>query len=129
MQIEKTGAELEALALREARKRERRAAMEECKRLHAIDPEKGREAARRWFEANSGVAEAGQAGSSPFHERKHDEADPERIKKAAEAVRKGEADSERAQNASRDTLKEWRKRNPNKVKKLSKMYKERQKSK
>jgi len=40
----------EAVAQREAKKRERKAAMAEFKRLHTIDPEKAREQARLWFE-------------------------------------------------------------------------------
>jgi hypothetical protein len=129
MGTEKKQAETEAVALREAKKRERRAAMAEFKRLHAIDPEKGREAARLWFLANAEDQNSEPAEASPFHQRMQSEAAPDRLVKAADALKKGEADSERAQNASRETVKQWRKRNPNKVKKLSKLYKDRQKSK
>jgi hypothetical protein len=129
MKDEKTKAEEEALALREAKKMERRAAMAEFKRQHVLDPEKAREAARLWFEQNAGQVDASKTDNSAFHQRKLSEADPERLNKAAEAVRKSEADTERAQNASHETVKEWRKRNPNKVKKLNKMYKEQRKSK
>lgn len=124
MQDGNTKGEGEAIALREAKKKERRAAMAEFKALHAIDPEKGREAARLWFEQN---AEPGEAQDSAFHRRKLSEADPERESKAAEAAKKCEADTERAQNASRATVKQWKKRNPTKVKKLNNAY--RQKSK
>lgn len=119
----------EALALREAKKLERRAAMAEFKRLHAEDPEKGREAARLWFEQHAEQAEPGKAEDSAFHRRKLNEADPEKASKKAEALRKSEADAGRAQISSRETVKEWKKRNPNKVKKLSKLYKEQQKRK
>lgn len=129
MKIEKNEAELEALALREAKKRERRAAMAEFKRLHAVDPEKAREAARLWFEQNGEPPAADGSEKSAFHLRKLQEADPQRKSQAAEAVRKSEADAERAQKASRAALKQWRERNPNKVKKLSKAFRERQKSK
>ena len=129
METENMKAEQEALTLREAKKMERRAAMAEFKRLHAVDPEKAREAARLWFEQNAEQAEASQAEKSAFHRRKLSEADPEREKKAAEALKKSAADAGRAQTNSRETVKEWKKRNPNKVKKLSKLYRERQKSK
>jgi hypothetical protein len=129
MKTDKTEAEQEALVLREAKKKERRAAMAEFKRLHALDPEKAREAARLWFEQNAEQVDASEAENNAFHLRKLSEADPERRSKAAEAARKCEADTERAQNASRETVKEWRKRNPNKVKKLNKVYREQHKSK
>ena len=133
MESEKTEAEQEALALREAKKSERRAAMAEFKRLHAGDPEKAREAARLWFEEHAEPADASVPEKDPFHLRKLSEADPGRSAKAAESVRKSEADAERAQKASRDAVKEWRDRNPNKVKKLNKAktqaYGARQKSK
>lgn len=121
--------EQEGLALREAKKTARRAAMAELKRLHAGDPEKVREAAKLWFEQNAEPVDGSETASSAFHQRKLKEADPERTTKAAKAVKKGEADAERAQKASREAVKEWRVRNPNKVKKLNKAFKERQKSK
>ena len=129
MESDKTKAEQEALALREARKRERRAAMAEFKVLHADDPEKAREAARLWVEQHAEPLDAGAAEKDPFHLRKLSEADPDRPAKAAESARKSEADAERAQKASHEAVKEWRDRNPNKVKKLNKVYRERQKSK
>ena len=129
MKTEDVKAEQEALTLREAKKTERRAALAEFKRLHAVDPEKAREAARLWFEQNAEPAEAVQAETSAFHRRMLSEADPDKGKKAAEALKKSVADAGRAQNNARETVKEWRKRNPNKVKKLSKLYRERQKSK
>ena len=129
MEIESTKAQLEALALREAKKRERRAAMAEFKRLHAADPEKAREAARLWFAENAEPAGDDQAEKSAFHRRKLSEADPERANKAAQALLKSEEDAGRAQNHAQRTVKEWKKRNPNKVKKLGKLYRERQKGK
>jgi len=113
-----------AIAGREAKKMERRAAMAEFKRLHAVDPERAREAARLWFEQHGG-AEAPEDGQSSFHLRKLREADPERASKAAQAADKSAADAERAQTASRETVKQWKKRNPNKVKKLKKLHVER----
>ena len=126
MRVDKSTDEQEALVQREAKKRERRAALAEFRSLHAVDPEKAREAAREWFERNGEQIEAGQAEQSAFHMRKLREADPERVSKAAESVRRCEADTERAQKASREAVKLWRERNPNKVKKLSKAYRERQ---
>lgn len=127
MQNDETPDGQEALALREAKKRERRSAMAELKRLHASDPEKAREAARIWFEQHAEKVSGSE--NSSFHQRKLEEADPARAIKAAEAARKREADTERAQTVSRGAVKEWRKKNPNKVKKLNNMYRERQKSK
>jgi len=124
MQTGKTKSQQEAIELRESKKLERRAAMAEIKRLHASDPDKAREAARLWFEQNAEPVAAGTVETSAFHQRKLSEADPERICKAAQALVKGEADAEKAQKASRETVKDWRKRNPNKVKKLNKLYKE-----
>jgi hypothetical protein len=121
--------EQDGLALREAKKTARRAAMAELKRLHADDLEKAREAAKLWFEQNGQSVQNCDASLSPFHQRKLREADPARTTKAAEAVKKGAADAERAQKASREAVKEWRDRNPNKVKKLNKVFKERLKSK
>ena len=129
METENMKVEQEAVTPREAKKMEQRAAMAQFKRLHAVDPEKAREAARLWFAQNAERTEVGPGEKSAFHKRKLSEADPEREKKAAEALKKCEADAGRAQNNSRETVKEWRKRNPNKVKKLSKLYQERQKSK
>ena len=128
MHTETTEAEREAVALRETKKVARRIAMVEFKRLHAVDPEKAREEARLWFERQALPADAETMGQSAFHQRKLDEADPARKCKAAEAVRKIDEGAGKAQNASRETVKQWRKRNPNKVKKLGKLYRERQKS-
>jgi hypothetical protein len=125
MHTDKTKSQQEAVALRESKKMERRTAMAEIKRLHALDPVKAREAARLWFEQNAGPVAESTAQTSAFHLRKLSEADPERICKAAQAVIKGEAGAEKAQKASRETVKDWRKRNPNKVKKLGKLYRER----
>jgi len=127
MQNDETRDGQEALALREAKKMERRAAMAELKRLHASDPGKAREAARIWFEQHAEKVNGSE--NSSFHQRKLEETDPARATKAAEAARKCEADNERAHTVSRESVKEWRKRNPNKVKKLNNMYRERQKSK
>jgi hypothetical protein len=127
MQKDKTQLEEEAGSLREAKKKAQKTAMAEFKRLHALDPEKAREAARLWFAANAEQSTLGETADDPFHRRKLAEADPERGSKAAEALRKEDADAGRAQNASRETVKQWRKRNPNKVKKLGKLYREGQK--
>jgi len=121
MKDEEAGDDQATLAGRDAKKMERRAAMAEFKRLHAVDPEKAREAARLWFEQHAGKQHA-EEGESPFHLRKLKEADPERVTKAAQAADKNAADAERAQSASRDTVKQWKKRNPNKVKKLKKLH-------
>lgn len=129
MSNDKTEIEAEALALREAKKRERRAAMAELKRLYAGDPEKAREAAKLWFEQNADPADTEASEKDPFHQRKLKEADPERKSKAAESVRKSGAEAERAQKASREVVNKWKERNPNKVKKLNQVYRERQKSK
>jgi hypothetical protein len=115
-------------ALPETKKPERKAAMAEIKRLHPNDPDGAREAARLWFEQNAEPVAAG-AQASAFHRRKLSEADPERSLKAAEALRKSEAEQEHSQNASREAVKEWRKKNPNKVKKLGKVYREQLKTK
>ncbi|HEY5513970.1 MAG TPA: hypothetical protein VIK40_10040 [Geomonas sp.] len=119
----------EEIALREAKKMERRAAMAEIKRLHALDPAKAREAARLWFEQNAEPVAASTAETSAFHRRKLSEADPERVGKAAEALKKVEAVAEKAQKAAGEAVKDWRKKNPNKVKKLNKVYRERLKPK
>ena len=124
MQTEKTKSQQEAIELRESKKLERKAAMAGIKRLHASDPDKAREAARLWFEQNAEPVAVGTVETSAFHQRKLSEADPERICKAAQAVIKGQADAEKAQKTTRETVKDWRKRNPNKVKKLNKLYKE-----
>ena len=129
MRAEQSNEEQETLTQREAKKRERRAALAEFRTLHAVDPEQAREAARLWFERNAEPMDAGQAEHSAFHMRKRSEADPKRASLAAEAVRRSEADTERAQKASREAVKLWRERNPNKVKKLSKTFRERQQSK
>ena len=129
MQTDITKSQLEAITSRESKKAERRAAMEQIKRLHALDPAKAREAARLWFEHNAEPVAAGTAETSAFHRRKLSEADPERLSKAAEALRKSEADAEKAQKAASETVKGWRKRNPNKVKKMSKLYREQLKTK
>lgn len=126
MQTDTKNCAEDALALRETKKRERREAMAELKRVHVLDPEKAREAARLWIEANAGPREA---EDSAFHQRKLSESDPGRSSDAADAVRKCEADAERAQKASRVAVKEWKKRNPNKVKKLNQLFKEQHKSK
>lgn len=111
-----------AYAGRDAQKVERRAAMAEFKRLHAQDSEKTREAARRWFEEHAGEQAQGEEETSSFHLRKLKEADPERAAKAAQAANKSAADADRAKTASRETVKQWKKRNPNKVKKLKKLH-------
>ena len=129
METGETKSEPEAIGLPVSKKQEQRAALAEFKRLHQSDPEKAREAARLWFEQHGERSETGAVADSSFHRRKLSEADPERAEKAAEALRKCEADAGRAQDSSRETLKEWRKRNPNKVKKLNKLYRERQKTK
>jgi len=129
MEIDSTKSQQEAMALRESKKMERRAAMAEFKRLHATDPVQAREAARLWFEQHAEPAPADAAEISAFQRRKLSEADPERIAKAAEALRKSEAGAEKAQKAASETVKDWRKRNPNKVKKLNKVYREGVKSK
>jgi len=128
MQTDATDCRKEVLALPEAKKLERRAALAEIKRLHANDPAGAREAARLWFEHNAEPLAAG-AETSAFHLRKLDESDPARTDKAAAALRKSEAEVEQAQSASRAAVKLWRKKNPNKVKKLNKVYQERQKPK
>jgi hypothetical protein len=109
-----------AVALPEAKKLERRAAMEEIKRLHAGDPAAAREAARLWYERNAEPV----AQDDAFHRRMQEEADPERAAKAALALKANEAQLEHAQSASREAVKEWRKRNPNKVKKLNRLRQE-----
>ena len=129
MQNDETKLGQEAMAQGETKKKERRAAIAEFKRLHALDPAQAREAARLWFERNAEQVDAEEAERSAFHRRKLSEADPERIAKAAEAARRNEADAGRAQSASHEAVKEWRKRNPNKVKKLNKSFRERQKAK
>ena len=129
MQNDKMKSQKETTALPEAKKLERRAAMAEIKRMHADDPDQAREAARLWFEQNAEPLPESVAEASAFHRRKLVEADPERAVKAAEALRLSEAQGEHAQNASREAVKEWRKRNPNKVKKLGKLYREGIKSK
>ena len=129
MQTDKTKSQVEAAALPETKKLERRAAMAEIKRLHPHDPAQAREAARLWFEQNAEPLPAVTAETSAFHLRKLSEADPERAGRAAQALRQSEAQGENAQNASRGAVKEWRKRNPNKVKKLGKLYREGLKSK
>jgi len=129
MQIDQTKSHEAALALPESKKLERRAAMAEIKRLHANDPDGAREAARLWFEQNAEPL-AASAESSAFHLRKLSEADPNRTGKAAAALKKSEAEGANAQSASREAVKEWRKKNPNKVKKINKVRQEqRQKSK
>jgi hypothetical protein len=128
MQTEVTKSQKEEIAQPESKKLERRAAMAEIKRLHAGDPVQAREAARLWFEQHADPL-APTAETSAFHRRKLSEADPERSAKAAEALRKTESESEHAQNASREAVKEWRKKNPNKVKKLNKLHREQQKPK
>ena len=102
--------------------------MAEIKRLHPNDPDGAREAARLWFEQNAEPVAAGDQ-TSAFHRRKLSEADPERSLKGAEALRKSEAALENSQHASREAVKEWRKKNPNKVKKLGKVYREQLKTK
>lgn len=124
MQIDKTKSPREATALPESKKSERRAAMAEIKRLHADDPARAREAARLWFEQNAEPLAADTAEASAFHQRMLHEADPERGSKAALALKLSEAEGEHAQTASRQAVKEWRKRNPNKVKKLGKAYRD-----
>ena len=119
--------EEEAPAMPESKKLERRAALAEIKRLHPGDPAGAREAARLWFEQHPGPP-GESAATSAFHLRKLREADPERAAKAEQALRQNEAEGAQAQNASRGALKEWRKRNPNKVKKLAKLYREGAKS-
>jgi hypothetical protein len=120
---------MEATALPESKKSERRAAMAEIKRLHAGDPAQAKEAARLWFEQNAQPLAAETVESSAFFQRKQVEADPERGSKAALALKLSEAQGEQAQNASRQAVKEWRKRNPNKVKKLGKAYRDGMKAK
>lgn len=129
MQTDKMKPPRKMTALLESKKLARRVAMAEIKRLHAADPARARDAARLWFEQNSEPLTACTAETSAFHRRKMSEADPERICKAAQALRQSEAQGENAQNASREAVKEWRKRNPNKVKKLGKLYREQVKSK
>ena len=124
MQTDKTKSEMEAMALSGVSKEKRRAAMAEIKRQHAGDPAGAREAARLWFEQNSEPVAAGTVETSAFHRRKLGEADPDRSGKAAEALKKSETEAEKAQDASREAVKEWRKRNPNKVKKLNKLHRE-----
>jgi hypothetical protein len=124
MHIDKTKSPKQATALPESKKSERRAAMAEIKRLHADDPAQAKEAARLWFEQNAEPLAAGTVETSAFHQRKLVEADPERGSKAAQALKLNEAQGEHAQSASRQAVKEWRKRNPNKVKKLGKVYRE-----
>jgi cell envelope opacity-associated protein A len=124
MQNDGTKFPKEVMALPESKKLERRAAMEEIKRLHPGDPAGAREAARLWFEQNAQPLAEGGAEASPFHRRMLSEADPERADKAAQALKQNEAEGEQAQSASRQAVKEWRKRNPNKVKKLGKLYRE-----
>lgn len=123
MQDEKTKAQ-ECAIVREAKKMERKAAMAEIKRQHALDPVKAREAAMLWFQQNAAPVSAETAETSAFHQRMLSEADPERGSKAAEALRKSTASAENAQRAAGEVVKEWRKRNPNKVKKLNKAYRE-----
>jgi hypothetical protein len=118
----------EAIALRESKKMERRAAMAEIKRQHALDPVRAREAAKLWFEQNAEPVPA-SAETSAFHRRKLEEADPERADKAAQALKKSEEVAEKAQKVAGAAVKEWRKKNPNKVKKLNKQYREGTKSK
>jgi hypothetical protein len=119
----------QTVALSEEKKLERKAAMEEIKRLHAGDPARAREAARLWYEQNAEPVAGPAEQISAFHLRKLEEADPERVNKAAEALKKGEAQQEQAQHASREAVKEWRKKNPNKVKKLNRLYREQLKGK
>jgi len=128
MQTDQTKSQKQALALPESRKLERREAMAEIKRQHAHDPDGAREAARLWFEQNAEPV-AASAETSAFHLRKLSEADPDRTSKAAAALKKSEAEGANAQSASREAVKEWRKKNPSKVKKLNKVRQEqRQKS-
>jgi len=129
MQTGKTEPQKQEMALSESKKQERKAAMAEIKRLHAGDPARARQAAALWFEVNAEPVAAGTAETSTFHQRKLSEADPARRVHAAEALRKSEVEGEQAQNASREAVNEWRKRNPNKVKKLDELYRERLKSK
>jgi hypothetical protein len=129
METENMTAEQEKDSKREAKKAQQRAAWLKFKLLHAADPEKGREAARLWFEQHAERTETSVGEKSAFHRRILSEADPERERKVAEAAKKREADAGRAQHNSRETVKQWRKRNPNKVKKLSKLYQERQQPK
>jgi hypothetical protein len=129
MQTDKTESQKEAVALPESKKLQRRAALAEIKRLHAGDPAQAREAARLWFEQNAEPVAAGTVEVSAFHRRKLNEADPQRAQVAAEGLKQREAEAEKAQTASRAAVKEWRKRNPNKVKKLGKLFKEGLKSK
>ena len=124
MQTDKTTSQQEVTALPESKKLERRAAMAEIKRLHHDDPAGAREAARLWFQQNAEPLAAGAAQTSAFHLRKLSEADPARADKAAQALKQNEAQGEHAQNASRMAVKEWRKKNPNKVKKLNNLYRE-----
>ena len=115
------------MALSEIKKLERKAALAEIKRLYADDLAGAREAARLWHEQNAEPVAAGAAETSAFHRRKLSEADPERSSKGAAALKKSETQLEQVQKASREALKEWRKKNPNKVKKLGKVYREQQK--
>lgn len=117
----------EAVASPEAKKMERKAAMAEIKRLYPHDPVKAREAAALWFEQHAAPVTADAAEMDSFHRRKLKEEDPERHAKAAESLRKSEAGVEHAQKAAAGAVKEWRKKNPNKVKKLNKLYREQQK--
>jgi hypothetical protein len=128
MSTDHTKSPRQTTALPETKKPERKAAMAEIKRLHPNDPDAAREAARLWFEQNAEPVAPG-AQTSAFHRRKLSEADPERSVKAAEALRKNEAEQENSQHASREAVKEWRKKNPNKVKKLGKVYREQLKTK
>lgn len=128
MSNDTTKSKKDAVALPETKKLERRAAMEEIKRLHAGDPAGAREAARLWYERNAEPLAQDDAQASAFHRRKLEEADPERAAKAALALKLSEAQGEHAQNVSREAVKEWRKRNPNKVKKLNRLRHEQAKS-
>jgi hypothetical protein len=127
MQTDITKSQNEEMALQESKKLERRAAMAEIKRQYPGDPEGAREAARLWFEQHAQPVAAGTA--DPFHLRKLAEKDPQRIDKAAQALRQSEAAAEQAQTTARAAVKEWRKKNPNKVKKLAKAYREGAKTK
>jgi len=121
---EKTKDPKESPAPADTNKQERRAAMAEIKRRFAGDPAGAREAARLWFEQHGGPAPEDLAETSAFHRRKLEEADPDRQRKAAEALMKNDAEAERAQALSRDAVQKWRKKNPNKVKKLNKQFRE-----
>lgn len=103
-------------------KKERREALARIKREYAGDPEGAREAARLWFEQHAQPVSEELAETSAFHRRKLEEADPQRALKAAEALKRNEALAELAQSQARAAAKVWRKKNPNKVRKLEKKY-------